>query len=223
MPKPNGELTRKERSALNKAAFAQAREEERIVSNIIPLDAYRDESEDHLPEHLTQGQVLRQKRGDLTDAACIARIAELVARGVKLEAARNHIGVPALIWGEWRRTNHCNVSQQISFARMVRMESMSDEIFEIVDDPDLLIPITEMGEDEEGNPKRIVITSVQEKARVASMRVEVRKWYLEKLAPEFTPKQLQQITTISAEVRMKDITPQQAMDRYQKMLELKAD
>jgi hypothetical protein len=53
---------------------------------------------------------------------------------------------------------------------------------------------------------------------IAEARIEARKWSLEKLAPAFTPRQMSMVQSISHQVSIDELTPQQAMERYRQML-----
>jgi hypothetical protein len=180
MPKADGTATRSEKKALNKQAFAAARVEMAKIEATIPFDPYRDEPEDHLPKSMLSGHVLKRKRGDLIDEACINRITDLVACGVTLSRARKHIGVPKTLWSEWRKRDHCELKKKLLFAKYLLLERMSEQFLEIADDPDLSRPPTIKVVKREGaepthGPDGLTIN---EKLKIAEMHIKLRQWSL---------------------------------------------
>jgi hypothetical protein len=171
--------------------------------------------------------VLRKRRGSLTEKECITRITDLLSYGVGERKSCRVVGVIWREWNEWKRANLHNLEQQIAFAKLVRISAVHDEMMEIVDDPDLRradiktvkkwVKDATTGKDKEIEVEEVILTP-REKLAIAAARISTRKWSLEKLLPAFTPRQMSLVQSISHQVSIDELTPQEAMDRYRQIL-----
>jgi hypothetical protein len=211
-----------DRKLRNRIAHAVASREMIAVHKGHALAKYMPELGDAIHDDEVNIGVLRKRRGSLTDEQCIARVTDLLSYGVGERKACRVVGVVWREWNDWKRANLHNLKQQEALARLIRINAMQDEIMEIVDDHDLRKPDTKQvnhtREDGSEYETTEVVLTPREKLAIAQARIEARKWSLEKLAPAFTPQQLKTITNISTEVELRNLTPQQAMDRYRDML-----
>jgi hypothetical protein len=212
-----------ERSRQNRIAHAVAREEMVQQHTHAALMKYAPELKDIIhPDEMDVGE-LRRRRAQLTDEQCASRICNLIAYGVPERKACRMIGVIwTTEWNAWKQKNSFQVEQQVAFAKLIRINSMHDEMMAIVDDPDLRVPDTKAVDELDKDGKKVtvekVILSPRDKLAIAQARVEARKWSLEKLAPAFTPKQMSMVQSISQQVSLDELTPAQAMERYREMI-----
>lgn len=198
MSRANGQPTRAEKSAANKAAYAVARQD---------LESAFDVDDELKELGLVTGRELKARRGDKSDRDCIACICELLACGVGAKRACLMIGVSHSTFYYWIEKNHERIVEKYEFAKRVRLGLMADEIIEIADDPQL---VQEPGYDENGRP---LGPAVYAKLKQAEIKINTRKWFLERLVKAYAEKQVN-IQSIFAEVNIATLTPREAMQKY---------
>lgn len=125
MPTKDGRLTRKEKSAINKANYRKVRE---AVGNRFNPSPGRDKRRKHetLKPHEINGQVKRRARGARTDEDVIKEILELVSTGMTCAEAREVVGLSATQWGGWLREDYLGLKKQYATARALQAEAWSD-------------------------------------------------------------------------------------------------
>ena len=204
---------------------------------------FTSEEEEHLPESMCDGHVMRRERGDLTNAACIHRICDLISRGVTETDARQYIGVSASEWGRWRVRNECNVNEKIALATSLQHIATADECIKILKALErrrgetltaynaevrtynkMLSEWRAQPEGQRGpGPVEPVYDGPSElDVKIAQSIVQHLQWKLEKRSPDYIPKSQNTTHNIFEEIRTA-VTPQDAMQKYVHYIDVKPE
>jgi hypothetical protein len=222
---------RSEISELNKlAADIAIREQTDSNPSVVDLLNIPD-----LPVGLVNGHVLRRRRGTKSDERCVAEICELIANGVAVKTARAYVGVAAGTWMRWRTENNCDLIVRLQEAQRVKMDDLADDAMEIFDqlktDRESALEVYRKAYDAyyslpPNDPDRPKFEPTYKgpsdlDVRIAEARVKHRQWQLERRHPDFAQKsEIKSVnrTIISKDAITIDMTPQEAMRKYEELI-----
>jgi Bacteriophage Sf6, terminase small subunit-like len=85
----------------------------------------------NMPDGLMGGQVMRRKRGTISDESCIDNIIDLISEGSTVHDALQHAGVHRRDWYRWIKENHHGASDKYQDAALSFLELMADRTLKV--------------------------------------------------------------------------------------------
>ncbi|MGZ5694591.1 MAG: hypothetical protein ACXWII_24650, partial [Burkholderiales bacterium] len=87
-----------------------------------------------IPDGLANDNVMKRKRGLISDESCIEQICDLVSEGATVYDALRHVQLRRQDWYEWVRRNHCDASDKYQEAALCYLELMADRTLKVFED-----------------------------------------------------------------------------------------